>query len=127
MLDKGIILIATGHAGYGRMAYNMAVTIKAVEEIPIAVVCDDTALSHLTDDQKKIFDFLIPLPITYRTGFGAKLHLDELTPFEKTMYVDVDMLWLGRKPSELFTDLNGISFTAITEGNSDNINNKYYL
>lgn len=124
---KGIIIIATGHAGYGKLAYNLACSIKTVEHIDIAVVHAGDALSHLTEDQKKIFDYVIDLPGDYRTGFNAKLHLDQLTPFTHTLYLDADMLWLGRSPQELFKELEGVSFTVITEGNSDAVNNKYYF
>jgi len=122
---KGIILIATGHPNYAKMAYNLALTIKASEMIPIAVIHD--GLPHLSEIQKGIFDYQIELPESFRTGFGTKLHLDELTPFDKTLFLDADMLWLGRKPSQLFSELDGIGFTSITEGNSDNINYKYYF
>jgi hypothetical protein len=127
MLKKGIILIATGHANYGNMAYNLALTIKKVEQMPIAIIFEGSSLSHLNENQKKIFDFIIELPETFRQGFGTKLHLDQLTPFDKTLFLDVDMLWLGRKPSELIDSLEGIGFTCITEGNSDEINHKYYF
>lgn len=127
MLKKGIILIATGHANYGNMAYNLALTIKKVEQMPIAIIYEGSSLSHLNENQKKIFDFIIELPETFRQGFGTKLHLDQLTPFDKTLFLDVDMLWLGRKPSELIDSLEGIGFTCITEGNSDEINHKYYF
>lgn len=127
MLKQGIILIATGHVNYGRMAYNLALTIKAVEAVDIAVVCDDIALQHLTMQQQLIFSHVIALPVDYRNGFGTKLHLDQLTPFEKTLYLDADMLWLSKKPSQLFAELAGIPFTIITEGNSDAVNNKYYF
>jgi len=127
MLNKGIILISTGHANYGNMAYNLAITIKGVEPIPIALIHDTTSLGHLNDAQLKAFDFLIEIPETYKKGFGAKLHIDQLTPFDKTLYLDVDMLWLGRKPSELFAELDGTMFSIITEGDSDTPNNKYYF
>jgi len=127
MLKKGIILIATGHANYGNMAYNLALTIKKVEQMPIAIIYEGSSLSHLNENQKKIFDFIIELPETFRQGFGTKLHLDQLTPFDKTLFLDVDMLWLGRKPSELIDSLEGTGFTCITEGNSDIINHKYYF
>lgn len=127
MLKKGIILIATGHANYGNMAYNLALTIKRVEAMPIAVIYQGSSLSHLNDNQKKVFDFIIELPENFRQGFGTKLHLDQLTPFDKTLFLDVDMLWLGRKPSELIESLEGCGFTCITEGNSDEINHKYYF
>lgn len=127
MLKKGIILISTGHANYGKMAYNLAITIKGVESIPIAVVHDHTSLAHLNDKQKEVFDFMIEMPGAFAKGFGAKLHLDQVTPFDKTLYLDVDMLWLGLKPSDLFKELDGVDFSIITEGTSDNPNNKYYF
>lgn len=127
MLKQGIILIATGHPYYGNMAYNLALSIKAVEDIPIAVVFSEASLSHLSARQVAIFDHKIELPTEYRTGFGVKLHLDQLTPFDKTLYLDADMLWLRRTPAELFASLEGTAFTCITEGTSENPNPKYYF
>ena len=127
MLKQGIILIATGHAQYGNLAYNLALSIKSVEQVDIAVIWSDSSLSHLTEEQLKVFDYKIELPVDYRTGFGVKLHLDQLTIFEKTLCFDVDMLWLGRNPSELFSELSGQPFTIITEGDSNVPNPKYYF
>ncbi len=124
----GILLIATGHPYYGNMAYNLACSIKSVNnQTKISVVYNDDSLSHLSWDQCSIFDSKILLPKDYRTGFGVKLHLDELTPYQKTLCLDVDMLWLGKNPDDLFKELFGIDFTIITEGNSDMPNNKYYF
>lgn len=127
MLTKGIILIATGHAGYGQLAYNLACSIKAVENIDIAVVHSGAALSHLSDNQRQVFTKVIELPNDFADGFGAKLHLDQLTPFDKTLYLDADMLWLGKNPYDLFKELDGVQFTIITEGSSESVNNKYYF
>lgn len=122
----GILLIATGHPNYGNLAYNLACSIRAVDaEIPIALIWSERSLSHLTPDQQAIFTHKIPLPQLYRTGFGVKLHLDQLTPFDRTLCLDVDMLWLGKKPQELFDSLSG--FQIITEGCSDKPNKKYYF
>jgi len=123
----GIIIIATGHPNYGNMAYNLACSIKAAEDIPVAIVWSEGSRNHLTDKQLQIFSQMIQLPALYRTGFGVKLHLDQLTPFDKTLYLDADTLWLGRKPSELFAELSGTSFTCITEGDTDKPNPKYYF
>jgi hypothetical protein len=69
-IKKGILLIATGHANYGKLAYNLACSIKSVEDINIAVIYDGVGLSHLTDKQKFIFSELIPVPTGFRSGFG---------------------------------------------------------
>lgn len=127
MLKKGIIIVATGHPNYGNMAYNLACSIKSVEDFDIAIIHEGAALNHLSEEQKKVFTKIILLPENYRVGFGTKLHLDQLTPFEKTLYLDADMLWLGKTPSELFEQMEGTEFTCITEGDSDKPNPKYYF
>lgn len=124
---RGIILIATGHGNYGKLAYNLALTIKAVDYIPIAVVTDSVGLSHLRENERNIFDHIIDIPEEYKDGFGAKLFLDKLTPFKKTLFLDADMLWLSKNPNELFEILEGKQFATITEGDSENENLKYYF
>ena len=127
MLKRGIILFACGHPYYGRMAYNMALSIKAVDPLfPVAVVHSEQSLSHLTDDRRVIFDQMILLP--GGTGFGVKLNLDLLSPFEETLYCDVDMAWMPRRsPNELFDELKDVEFTSITEGHTDEPSPKYYF
>jgi hypothetical protein len=127
---KGIAIIATGSPFYGRMAYNLAVTIKAVEDIPVAVLCSGSGLNHLSDRQKKVFDHIIEIDTT---AFAAKLSLYDYTPFEKTLYLDADMAWLPKKtPYQLFAELDGVHFTSITEGyydyktNQDHGNRMYH-
>jgi len=117
MLNRGIILVATGAAFYGRMAYNLAVTIKAVEDIPVTVLYNGAALSHLSENQRKIFNQTIEIPTT---SFAAKLRLYDYSPYDYTLYLDADMAWLpNKKPSELFNELKDVVFTSITEGYYD--------
>lgn len=128
MLEKktGVLVFAIGHPFYGRYAFNLAVTLKAVENIPVALVYDTTGISHLDEYQKEIFDILIPCDL--KPGCGAKLQAYELSPFEKTLLLDADMLWLPvHKPSELFDELNGVEFTGITEGSTDNPSSHYFF
>jgi hypothetical protein len=114
MLTKGIILLASGAPFYGRMAYNLAVTIKASEDIPITVLYNGSALSHLSQKQLSIFN---EVKEVQELSFAAKLSLIDHSPYDCTLYFDADMVWLpGRKPSELFASLQGVVFTSITEG-----------
>lgn len=129
-VEKGILLLAIGHPYYGRMAYNLAVTIKAAEDIPIAIVRSSGSLSHLNPQQLKVFDCFIDLPANVPGSFASKLHINELSPFKVTLFLDADMLWLpGRKPSDLFKEFGSAEFSAITEGWYDgsdkNVNEKY--
>lgn len=108
--------MATGNPFYGRMAYNLAVSIKAVEDFPVTVLHNGGALSHLSDEQRGVFDSIEITP----SSFSAKLCLLDYTPYDKTLYLDADMVWLpGKKPSDLFNELDKVDFTAITEGYYD--------
>lgn len=111
---NGIIIIATGAPFYGRMAYNLAVTIKSVENFPVIVMHSGSGLNHLSEKQKQIFDQVIEID---SISFAAKLTLYDFSPFDNTLYLDADMAWLpNRKPSQLFAELAGVQFTSITEG-----------
>jgi hypothetical protein len=111
---KGIVIIATSHPYYGKMAHNLAVTIRATgTQIPICVLHSGRGLSHLSEKQKTVFDIVKEIPAD---GLIAKLH-PEFSPFQKTLLLDADMAWLPyRKPEQLFEELAGNKFTAITEG-----------
>ena len=112
--EKGIILIATGSPMYGRLAYNLAVTIKAVEKIPVIVLTNGAALNHLSDERKRVFDEIIQIP---EQAFAAKLNVYDYSPFDETIYLDADMVWLPKKtPTEFFNEMKPLNFAAITEG-----------
>lgn len=117
MLEKGIIIIAVGHPYYGKMAYNLAVSIKAVEDFPVTVVYSGQSLSHLSEEQKSVFDNMVFLPEDIPMGCGTKLWAYEFSPYRETLLLDADMLWLPQqKPSDLFEELSGVNFTGVTEG-----------
>lgn len=114
---KGIVIVATGAPFYGRMAFNLAVTIKATEDFPVAVLHSGGGLNHLSQKQLDVFDHIIEIDTT---SFAAKLSLYDYSPFAATLYLDADMVWLPKKkPSALFDELSGTCFTGITEGYYD--------
>ena len=113
--EKGILIIATENPYYGRMALNLCVSIKAVEDFPVAIAISGASLSHLSEKQKSVFDEII---VTTQTkGVGAKVKMYDLSPFEKTLYIDADNIWLPmRKPSDFFKGLEGVEFAIPIEG-----------
>lgn len=119
-------MLASEHALYGRFAYNICMSIKAVDPaFPVALVHDGIAINHLSDRQKDLFDHLIDMPCP--GAFSAKLYLDQLTPFEKTLYLDVDMAWLPKhSPRDLIRSLKETDFACITEGSTEDPSPKYY-
>lgn len=125
--NNGVIILAAGHPAYGRYAWNLCATLKAAEpEIKVALVYNGPALNHLTDKQRTLFDELIWLNSNDLGGFGSKLLLYELSPYDTTLYLDADTIWLPRhKPSELFNI--EANFTGITEGCTENASKHYYF
>ena len=115
--ETGIVLIAIGHPYYGRMAYNLAMSIKAVERYAhITLVYTESAIAHINQRNMHVFDNKFEVSDTSQP-FGAKLLLDQFTPYERTIYIDADTLWINKYgPTELFNKLKGIPFTGITEG-----------
>jgi hypothetical protein len=124
MTSKGFFLIATGHPYFGRMAANLASTIKAASpESQIAVLTDGTGLKHLNSDEKKLFDIIIDrddLGAGIGGAMAARCNLPNLSPFDLTVSLDVDMLWLPKAdPNRLFTLLDKRDFTIVNEGFTD--------
>ena len=89
-MDKGVLLIALGQH-YTQLAYNMAKSIKRFSDVKIAVITDNTDTSLL-----EAFDVVIePKTIDYVEGyafnpFKFKTYIYDYTPFEHTIYLDVD-------------------------------------
>ena len=125
---QGIVIVATGHANYGRLAYNLAVSIKAVEDFPIAILYNDRALTHIGDHQIDIFDYIIPLDASIPANQSSKLYAADYSPFEQTLLLDADTLWLPvKKPSQLFSEVAESDFTGITEGNDKDPAKNYFF
>lgn len=124
MKTKGIVLIALGSSEYIKMAFNLAVSIKCVEDMPITLVYSDLlAEQYLSPSQRKVFSNMIKCPVEYYTKSGAtsyvksKVHLYDLTPYDHTLFLDSDTAWNPyKKPSELFAQLAGTGITFKNTG-----------
>jgi hypothetical protein len=116
-MKKGILIIATASPIYGRMAYNLALTIKATgTEIPIALIHDATAIRHLLDEHLDVFDERI---LTDKNWNEIRFNIDHLSPFDFTMQLDADMLWLWRDPAQLFAEHTDVELLVTNEGYFD--------
>lgn len=122
-VNKGIILLALSHSYYGKMAYNLLVSIKASWNIPIALVYDKAGISHLYGHQLDFFDYKIECPQEYKATDGKfdalkpKVYLDKLTPFTHTLFLDADTIWNAHKnPEDLFKELDGKDFMIANRG-----------
>lgn len=96
------------------MAYNLAKSIKRSSNIHITVLTDNS-LNTLPD---KPFDKILePGKAFYREGqafnpFLTKTRIYDLTPYDETLYLDVDALFLWDYKSiiDLFKELSEIDF-----------------
>ena len=122
-------MIATSHRQYGRMAFNLAMTLKAAEpDMPIILLHDAEGVGDLSTEQRGIFDTMTAIDGGKDLiGINSlRMRLPALTPYTETLALDVDMLWLSRKPSELFALLDGRDFTAVNEGYYDTATGTYH-
>jgi hypothetical protein len=94
---NGILLIGMGK-NYSKMAYNMALSIKRKEpNLQIAIITDETDTSIL-----EVFDHIIePELDDYLEGvqfnpFKLKTFIYNYSPFDKTIYLDVDGICLTK-------------------------------
>lgn len=127
-MEKGIIIIGAGSPYYGRLAANLAVSIKRQEfTMPVLVYTTKGSMPELLKNGlKKIGVILETLPEeSYIVNgkpnyFRAKTFAYDLSPFKETLVLDADMLWLPIiKPSQIFGQLKGCGFTMSNEGKID--------
>ena len=125
MTTRGFFLFATSHPYFGRLAANLASTIKAADPTAkISVATDNIGLNHLNESEMNLFDKIIT-PHGMGEGLSgvqaARLQLPYLTPYDETIAVDADMLWLPKaQPSDIFGLLNNErDFTIVNEGFTD--------
>jgi hypothetical protein len=93
---------------YGRYAYNMAQSIKHYTDLPIHLISDSESTSGIDDSiftTHEVINF-------ERNEAGsidnclAKIKLFERSPFDQTLYLDVDGVML-KNPEDLFTRFEG--------------------
>jgi len=119
---RGIILIALGHTQYGNMAYNLARSIRFNDkDLPIHLVYTESAVSQIRDFS--LFTSKEVCPKEYYTKgtktvfIKAKTHLYDLSPFDETIFIDVDaVLFGGKNINGLFDEFKDVNFTAENYG-----------
>lgn len=118
-MNRGVLLLALGSPLYGQMAFNAALSIKSEDpNIKIALFYTKGAISSLKKWHLPFFDSYHEVPEEDYKVNGTnqyqicKLRVADYTPFDETIYLDVDLLWCkGKKISDLFDELSNIDFT----------------
>jgi alpha-N-acetylglucosamine transferase len=124
-MSKGILLIAYGKH-YGKFAYNLATSIKKLSDVKIHLVCDEDAIKDtpmMFFDSYEVYDF--PKENGRIDPCRTKVDIIKMTPFYKTMYLDVDAVCLN-DITPLFDELNGQDiYTHIKKVDSNWIRSLY--
>lgn len=108
-MKKGITLIAIGNNSkssvYGRMAYNMALSIKYHTDLPIQLIYNNEAIAGLQERHLAFFDVMTKAEAAdyYESVFTPsklKINLYKYLVFDDTIYLDVDGI--------LINDITGV-------------------
>jgi hypothetical protein len=133
-MNKGIVLIALGNTHYLGMAANLAASIRYTDKsVNIHLIHSDEShcwggrwLPHLTEEHKKLFTSFALCPSECYTKnertvyLKAKTCIYDLSPFDETILIDVDMVWFSeREISKLFDELKSVEFTMQNRGHCD--------
>ncbi len=110
---EGYVLHSYGPEKYVRHVVASVLTLRRHDPgRPVALYCPphhrDLLASHGLDT---LFAHVLDLPSAHHSIVGFKHHLHVFKPFERSLYVDADMVWC-RNPDPLWQQLAAFPFTA---------------
>lgn len=119
-------MIAAGIHTYGQWCTNLAMGLKQTDATTNITLLYQGKALELISQYISIFDQVIEIPksCTTRNGLDsllrAKVCLYELSPYDETIYIDADVMWLPYKPiSQLFDEMKDIDITIGNRGKTD--------
>ena len=123
-MDKGILIIAVGHPNYGKLAANLAMSIKGSNcTLPIHLVYTESTLKGVGEDYEKFFDTKAECPAEYLKNkaedcfIKVKAHANDLSPFKETLFLDADIIMINNNLLlETIESLKDVDFTVKNSG-----------
>lgn len=98
---NGVTIIAIGKPQYGGAAYNLALSCKKYcPDIPIQLIYEKSAITHLSKDMLGYFDYLTEIKHAHAYEGAvlmpckAKIFINEYLLFDKTLFLDADSVCL---------------------------------
>lgn len=97
---RGFVTIAAGSSHYFRLARNLLRSYRRFgkEQLPFALICDKVC------DEAREFDDVVVMDKAYRS-YMDKLQLIRYSPYDETIFVDADSLFL-QDPGVLWEDFS---------------------
>lgn len=120
-MSTGILMIAMGHENYVKMAVNLAASLKSSSKVDIHLV-HNGGYNGLQENEQALFaSNSVPADEAWHTKdkedfVKAKTRLYDLSPYDKTLFLDVDMIWLFRPVDQLLEELEGLPFAIMNSG-----------
>ncbi|MDA0684095.1 MAG: hypothetical protein O2797_01015 [Bacteroidetes bacterium] len=110
---EGYVLHTYGKEDYLRHAVASVLTLRRYDTSrPVALYADEEQIALLKSLRlDSLFSVLEVLPESHRSIVGFKHHLEKFKPFERSLFVDSDIVWC-RDPDPLWTKLKAYKFTA---------------
>jgi hypothetical protein len=114
------------------MAANLAMSLRANGcDLPITLVTQPETITRLDDAYKALFTdikYIEPHCYTLKDNtecyIKAKAHMDELTPYDYTLFIDADVIMINNHSINAEIEkLKGIDFTIKNKG----LNNKFSI
>lgn len=124
-MTKGILIIAVGAKGYGSLAGSLAASLRANNmNLPICLAHQKDTISRLDQQYLDLFTDFVEVPdhcIALRENqecfIKAKAHMDELTPYDYTLFIDADVIMLNNESiNEVIASLAGVDFAIKHSG-----------
>lgn len=94
-LNRGVLTIATGDRSFVEMAVDMALSYQLFNPEPVSCIVDAATKDFIETNYNSVFDQLILLPEAYNVGRTRKFSCAALSPYQSTMFVDSDILFLN--------------------------------
>jgi hypothetical protein len=97
--QQGFLTIAqNSDIDYLRLAYVQAMSVKGtMPDSQYAVIVDEATMAEVTDCHRRVFDYIIELPIDYAKSDKWKLanewQVFNLTPFKETIKLESDIVF----------------------------------
>jgi len=110
---QGYVLHSFGSERYLHHAVASVTTLRRYDtERPVALYCPRHHRTLLEEHGlDRLFQYIGPLPAKNRSIVGFKHHLHSFMPFERSLYIDTDVVWC-RDPDPLWKKLAAYRFTA---------------
>ncbi len=121
LAEEGYVYATYGHPKYLKHAVASVITLRRYDdERPVALVCEPKHKKILEDyGLDSLFDIIHELPSECASIVGFKHNIHEYLFFEKTMFLDSDIVWC-KDPDPLWTSFEPYGFTITGNQVSDN-------